>query len=132
MIKKEYTFIDLFAGLGGFHLALQELGCKCVFASELKEDLRKLYALNFPETPIYGDITKIHPEQIPSHDIICGGFPCQPFSIMGFRKGFNDPRGNLFFEIARIAEAKLPKVIKQTVITKTPCSASYLMTKRSC
>lgn len=60
--KQQYTFIDLFAGLGGFHLALQRLGCKCVFASEIKDDLRKLYALNFPETPIYGDITKINPE----------------------------------------------------------------------
>jgi hypothetical protein len=60
--KQQYTFIDLFAGLGGFHLALQQLGCKCVFASEIKDDLRKLYALNFPETPIYGDITKINPE----------------------------------------------------------------------
>ena len=85
--KQQYTFIDLFAGLGGFHLALQQLGCKCVFASEIKDDLRKLYALNFPETPIYGDITKINPEDIPPHDIVCAGFPCQPFSQAGKREG---------------------------------------------
>lgn len=111
--KQTYTFIDLFAGLGGFHLALQELGCKCVFASELKEDLRKLYTLNFPETPIYGDITKIHPEQIPSHDIICGGFPCQPFSQAGKRQGFNDEkdRGNLFTYICDIIEYHRPKYV---------------------
>ena len=96
--KQQYTFIDLFAGLGGFHLALQQLGCKCVFASEIKDDLRKLYALNFPETPIYGDITKINPEDIPPHDIVCAGFPCQPFSQAGKREGFNDTkqRGTLF------------------------------------
>ena len=88
--KKSYTFIDLFAGLGGFHLALQQLGHKCVFASELKEDLQKLYDLNFPGTPIYGDITKINPEQIPPHDIICGGFPCQPFSQAGKQQGFDN------------------------------------------
>lgn len=111
--KKTYTFIDLFAGLGGFHLALQQLGHKCVFASELKEDLQKLYALNFPGTPIYGDITKINPEQIPSHDIICGGFPCQPFSQAGKQQGFNDEknRGNLFDYICAIAQHHHPKYI---------------------
>lgn len=111
--KKTYTFIDLFAGLGGFHLALQQLGHKCVFASELKEDLQKLYALNFPGTPIYGDITKINPEQIPPHDIICGGFPCQPFSQAGKQQGFNDEknRGNLFDYICAIAQHHHPKYI---------------------
>lgn len=110
---KKYTFIDLFAGLGGFHLALQELGCKCVFASELKDDLRKLYTLNFPDTPIYGDITKISPNQIPPHDIICGGFPCQPFSQAGKRQGFYDEkdRGNLFTYICDIIEYHRPKYI---------------------
>lgn len=111
--KKTYTFIDLFAGLGGFHLALQQLGHKCVFASELKEDLQKLYALNFPGTPIYGDITKINPEQIPHHDIICGGFPCQPFSQAGKQQGFNDEknRGNLFDNICAIVQFHHPKYI---------------------
>lgn len=111
--KQQYTFIDLFAGLGGFHLALQQLGCKCVFASEIKDDLRKLYALNFPDTPIYGDITKINPEDIPAHDIICGGFPCQPFSQAGKRQGFNDEkeRGNLFDYICDIVAFHKPKYI---------------------
>lgn len=111
--KRKYTFIDLFAGLGGFHLALQQLGCKCVFASEVKDDLRKLYALNFPETPIYGDITKIKPEDIPAHDIVCGGFPCQPFSQAGKRQGFNDEkeRGNLFDYICEIVAYHKPKYI---------------------
>lgn len=111
--KRKYTFIDLFAGLGGFHLALQQLGYKCVFASEVKDDLRKLYALNFPETPIYGDITKIKPEDIPAHDIVCGGFPCQPFSQAGKRQGFNDEkeRGNLFDYICEIVAYHNPKYI---------------------
>lgn len=111
--KKSYTFIDLFAGLGGFHLALQQLGHKCVFASELKEDLQKLYDINFPGTPIYGDITKINPEQIPPHDIICGGFPCQPFSQAGKQQGFNDEknRGNLFDYICAIVQYHHPKYI---------------------
>lgn len=111
--NKTYTFIDLFAGLGGFHLALQALGHKCVFASELKDDLRKLYELNFPGAPIFGDITKIKLEQIPPHDIICGGFPCQPFSQAGKRQGFNDEkdRGNLFTYICDIIEYHRPKYV---------------------
>ena len=111
--KQQYTFIDLFAGLGGFHLALQQLGGKCVFASEIKDDLRKLYALNFPETPIYGDITKINPEDIPPHDIVCAGFPCQPFSQAGKREGFNDTkqRGTLFDYICAIVAEHRPKYL---------------------
>lgn len=111
--KQQYTFIDLFAGLGGFHIALQQLGCKCVFASEIKDDLRKLYALNFPNTPIYGDITKFNPEDIPAHDIVCAGFPCQPFSQAGKRQGFNDEkkRGNLFDYICDIVAYHKPKYI---------------------
>ena len=96
--KKLYTFIDLFAGLGGFHLALEQYAqeynceCTCVFASELKEDLRKLYAENYPGTRIEGDITQIKPEEIPPHDILCAGFPCQPFSQAGKQQGFNDEK----------------------------------------
>ena len=78
-------FIDLFAGLGGFHFALEELGCECAFSSELKEDLRKLYPINFPGCKIEGDITQILPSDIPAHDILCAGFPCQPFSQAGKR-----------------------------------------------
>lgn len=113
--KKPYTFIDLFAGLGGFHLALQQLGCKCVFASELKEDLRKVYQLNFPELDekyLKGDITMVDVNDIPSHDILCGGFPCQPFSQAGKRLGFQDEgRGDLFFKICEIIQHHRPRYI---------------------
>ena len=113
MAKKKYTFIDLFAGLGGFHFALGELGHQCVFASELREDLRKLYAVNFPGTRIEGDITKIRPEDIPHHDILCAGFPCQPFSQAGKRQGFNDEkdRGNLFNYICAILAFHHPEFV---------------------
>ncbi|MBQ6038011.1 MAG: DNA (cytosine-5-)-methyltransferase [Bacteroidaceae bacterium] len=106
-------FIDLFAGLGGFHFALSELGHECVFASELKEDLRKLYAINFPGTRIEGDITKIKSEDIPPHDILCAGFPCQPFSQAGKRQGFHDEkdRGNLFYKICDIIDEHHPRYV---------------------
>lgn len=106
--KKIYTFIDLFAGLGGFHIALESLGCKCVFTSELKEDLRQLYKLNFPYVPVIeGDITKVDLTTIPHHDILCAGFPCQPFSQAGKRQGFSDEgRGNMFDYICAIIEEK--------------------------
>lgn len=113
MPRIRYTFIDLFAGLGGFHVALKSLGHKCVFASELRDDLRKLYEINFPGTHIEGDITKILPEDIPAHDILCAGFPCQPFSQAGKRQGFNDEkeRGNLFYNICDIIDVHFPKYI---------------------
>ena len=106
--KSVLTFIDLFAGLGGFHIALESLGCKCVFTSELKEDLQKLYKINFPNTPrIEGDITKVDLTTIPHHDILCAGFPCQPFSQAGKRKGFLDEgRGNMFDYICAIIEER--------------------------
>ncbi|MEI8272954.1 MAG: DNA (cytosine-5-)-methyltransferase [Paludibacter sp.] len=110
---RKLTFIDLFAGLGGFHLALEQLGCECVFASELKEDLRRLYNINFPDTPIFGDITKINPEDVPAHNILCAGFPCQPFSQAGKRQGFDDEkdRGNLFDYICAILEIHRPEYV---------------------
>ena len=106
-------FIDLFAGLGGFHLALSRLGHECVFASEIQPKLQKLYKINFPDVPIYGDITKIKAEDIPPHEILCGGFPCQPFSFSGKKQGFEDElgRGNLFDEICRILRYHHPKYI---------------------
>ena len=105
-------FIDLFAGLGGFHLALSQLGCECVFASELRLDLRKLYKINFPNVRIEGDIKKIDPKDIPCHDILCAGFPCQPFSQAGKRLGFSDlDRGNLFYNITSIVEEHSPRYI---------------------
>lgn len=111
--KKKYRFIDLFAGLGGFHLALSDLGQECVFASELKEDLRKLYAVNFPGSRIEGDITRIEPADIPAHDILCAGFPCQPFSLAGKRQGFMDEkdRGNLFYNILDILRFHRPRYV---------------------
>ena len=106
------SFIDLFAGLGGFHFALDELGCECVFSSELKEDLRKLYTINFPGSRIEGDITKISPFEIPAHDILCAGFPCQPFSQAGKRQGFKDEeRGNLFTNICDILSYHRPRYV---------------------
>ena len=106
-------FIDLFAGLGGFHFALEELGCECACSSELKEDLRKLYPINFPGCKIEGDITQILPSDIPAHDILCAGFPCQPFSQAGKRQGFNDEkdRGNLFNYICKILEYHRPRYV---------------------
>jgi DNA (cytosine-5)-methyltransferase 1 len=105
-----YTFIDLFAGIGGFHLAVSSFGANCVFASEWDKYAAKTYQQNFNLKP-FGDITKIDENDIPNHDILCGGFPCQAFSIAGKQKGFNDIRGTLFFDIARIINHHHPKVI---------------------
>lgn len=106
--KTNFTFIDLFAGIGGMRIAFQNIGGKCVFSSEIDEQARKTYAINFGEVPD-GDITKINENEIPDHDILVGGFPCQAFSIAGKRGGFNDTRGTLFFDVARIIKAKQPK-----------------------
>lgn len=103
-------FIDLFAGIGGFRYALQDLGCSCVFSSEWDKFCQESYKLNFNEVP-FGDITKIDEKNIPSFDILCAGFPCQPFSVSGKQKGFNDTRGTLFFDIARIVKYHQPKII---------------------
>ena len=115
MNKNNYRYIDLFAGLGGFHLALEQLGGgKCVFASELKKDLQDLYHINYPKTPIIeGDITQVDLDKIPSHDILCAGFPCQPFSQAGKRQGFDDEkqRGNLFDYICAILEKHRPEYV---------------------
>ena len=103
-------FIDLFAGIGGFRLAFEQLGAKCVFSSEWDKHAQFIYNQNFNETP-HGDITAIKEKDIPKHDIICAGFPCQAFSISGKQLGFNDTRGTLFFDIVRIAEYHNPKVL---------------------
>lgn len=104
------TFIDLFAGIGGFRLALESFGLECVFTSEWDKQAQKTYEANFKETP-HGDITIIREEDIPPHDILCAGFPCQAFSISGKQKGFEDTRGTLFFDVARIAKHHKPKVL---------------------
>ena len=104
------TFIDLFAGLGGFRLALESCGAKCIYSSEWDKYAQEVYKMNFKDTP-NGDITKVNEKTIPEHDILCAGFPCQAFSISGKQKGFKDSRGTLFFDVARIIKEKKPKVI---------------------
>lgn len=113
-IQKMYlegmTFIDLFAGLGGFRLALESLGAKCVYSNEWDEPAQKVYEKNFGDAP-EGDITLVDEKTIPDHDILCAGFPCQAFSISGKQRGFEDSRGTLFFDVARIVKEKQPKVV---------------------
>ena len=104
------TFIDLFAGIGGFRIALEKCGCQCVFSSEIDIHCQKVYFNNFGEKP-FGDITKIDENTIPAFDILCAGIPCQPFSICGKKQGFEDTRGTLFWDVCRIIKAKSPKVI---------------------
>lgn len=103
-------FIDLFAGLGGFRLALESFGAKCVYSNEWDKYAQKVYQMNFGDKP-EGDITLVDENKIPDHDILCAGFPCQAFSISGKQKGFEDSRGTLFFDVARIVKAKNPKVV---------------------
>ena len=103
-------FIDLFAGIGGIRIPFDELGYKCVFSSEWDKAACDTYEANFGERPA-GDITKIQAEDIPPHDLLLAGFPCQAFSIMGKMKGFEDTRGTMFFEVARILSHHHPKAI---------------------
>lgn len=105
-----FTFIDLFAGIGGFRIALQNLGGKCIFSSEFDTDAQKTYFNNYGEIP-FGDITLPQVKAlIPKHfDILCAGFPCQAFSVAGYRKGFEDTRGTLFFDVATIIREHRPK-----------------------
>lgn len=118
------TFIDLFAGIGGFHLAFHKAGAKCVFVSEWNEYARQTYKHNFEKIQpelfeeglfaeggelFAGDITKVNEKLIPDFDILTGGFPCQPFSQAGFKKGFDDTRGTLFHDIVRIIKEKKPR-----------------------
>lgn len=110
-----YKFIDLFAGIGGFHIGLSENDMKCVFASEIDKDARQTYIANhkIPLELFNEDIRSIEPKNIPDHDVLCAGFPCQPFSQAGHKRGFNDEadsdRGTLFFSIMQILEAKRPR-----------------------
>ena len=106
----DFTFIDLFAGIGGFRIPLQELNGKCVFTSEFNPHAQRSYQLNFGEMP-EGDITKIDISTIPRHDVLTAGFPCQPFSISGKMKGFDDTRGTLIYNVFQIIEKHQPKVV---------------------
>ncbi len=110
--RPDFTFIDLFAGIGGFRLAMQNLGGKCLFSSEWDEKAKKTYEANFGEIP-FGDITRKETKAfIPDNfDVLCAGFPCQAFSIAGKRGGFDDTRGTLFFDVAEIIKKKKPKAI---------------------
>ncbi|MGN0867260.1 MAG: DNA (cytosine-5-)-methyltransferase [Oligosphaeraceae bacterium] len=110
MSAKKLTFIDLFAGIGGIRIPFEEMGCKCLFSSEWDKAAADSYEANFHERPA-GDITKIDAKDIPSHDILLAGFPCQAFSIMGKMQGFSDTRGTMFFEIERILSFHHPKAI---------------------
>jgi DNA (cytosine-5)-methyltransferase 1 len=129
MNEKKFNFIDLFAGIGGFHIAMHENGGECVFASELDKFARQTYEENFkhksPDIFINGnfnvDITdpKLNYNSIPEFDVLCGGFPCQPFSNAGLKKGFNDTRGTLFFNIQEIIHSKI-KANKKDKKNKVP------------
>jgi len=109
--NKPFKFIDLFAGIGGIRKAFESVGGGCVFSSEIDIHAQYTYYSNYGVVP-YGDINKIDELSIPEHDILCGGFPCQPFSHIGKREGFEHPtQGTMFHEILRIVDAKNPKVI---------------------
>lgn len=112
MKRRPLRFIDLFAGLGGFHVALSNLGHRCVYASELNDDLRTAYKANFPEAAdvTFGDIRSFR-DRVPEHDILCAGFPCQPFSKSGYQKGRSDDRGTLFDEIVWILQQHHPQYV---------------------
>lgn len=107
MNSSNWTFIDLFAGIGGMRIPFAELGGECVFSSEWDEFAQQTYYSNFADMPA-GDITKIDEAAIPDHDVLLAGFPCQPFSIIGNKQGFGDTRGTLFFDIERILQKKQP------------------------
>jgi DNA (cytosine-5)-methyltransferase 1 len=105
-----FTFIDLFAGIGGMRIAFEKVGGECVFSSEWDKFAQQTYAANFGETP-HGDITQVELNEVPRHDILIGGFPCQPFSHAGLKRGFEDTRGTLFFDVARIIDHRKPSMV---------------------
>jgi DNA (cytosine-5)-methyltransferase 1 len=129
-IPKHIKFIDVFAGIGGFHYAFHSVGGECVFASELDKNARLSYESNFKDISpklfqkntagnyqfFNEDINDVVLDEVPSFDILCGGFPCQAFSIAGLRKGFEDTRGTLFFNIASIIDDKIKKGDKPKVL----------------
>ena len=128
----DFTFIDLFAGIGGIRTAFEDVGGQCIFTSEWDSYAQKTYATNFVDGhPIAGDITELDENDIPNHDVLLAGFPCQPFSIAGVSKknalgrahGFADEtQGTLFFDVARIIKAKQPRALNQPA---GPCPLSW-------
>jgi DNA (cytosine-5)-methyltransferase 1 len=108
--SKKFLFVDLFAGIGGIRMAFEKAGGQCVYSSEIDTECIKTYEANFGEFPD-GDITKTNPSYLPDHDVLCAGFPCQPFSISGKMRGFEDTRGTLFFNILEIIKEKGPRVV---------------------
>lgn len=108
--KQQLTFIDLFAGIGGFRLALEQAGYRCVYSCEINTACQQVYATNFGDVPD-PDITQINPHSLPDFEVLTAGFPCQPFSICGKRQGFEDTRGTLFFYICQIIKVKRPSVV---------------------
>ena len=110
-------FIDLFCGIGGFHQAFKNINGKCVFACDIDESCRKTYQANYQLNP-ESDITKVDIAKIPDFDVLCGGFPCQPFSKAGFQKGFDDDRGNLFFYMCDIIKYHKPKYLLSARLLK--------------
>ena len=105
------SFFDLFAGIGGFHLGMSQAGHHCVGACEIDKYARLVYGKQFPNIRVWEDATKLNAAELPDFDVLTGGFPCQAFSIAGQRRGFEDTRGSLFFEIARIAKEKRPRYL---------------------
>ena len=108
--RSTLRFADLFCGIGGFHVAARNLGLDAVFACDIDEETRRAYRANFELDPV-GDIVEVRESKVPDHDLLFAGFPCQPFSIIGRKEGFADPRGTLFFEVLRIIRAKRPQGI---------------------
>ena len=111
MKESTFTYASLFSGIGGFEQGLDSIGGQCVFASEIDKFASKAYGTLYGDSVLHGDIMKIDAKDVPDHDLLVGGFPCQAFSVAGHRKGFEDTRGTLFFEVARIAREKQPKAI---------------------
>ena len=110
VLPKNFRFVDLFAGIGGFHQAMANLGGKCKYAIEINPETAFTYMNNYPEVKnVLGDITQIDLKDVPDHDVLCAGFPCQPFSKAGKQKGFDDYRGTLFFQITKILEDQLSR-----------------------
>ena len=130
MSKKKFTFIDLFAGIGGFHTSMHSVGGRCVFASEWDKNARISYEANYKDIEpklfkkdkngsyLYfnEDINDVIPSEVPDFDICCGGFPCQPFSVAGLKRGFNDTRGTLFFNIANLVREKIKAGVPPRVL----------------